>query len=296
MEIGGPRCAKYTLYFVNILIIVLALVTLAVGIWMSTDVSGMVTAVNANIDPRGESIASVEDILQNGVTKVQSVANVLTISGVFALLIGFLGIWAAYRESRFLLITYTIVLIIIVLMEMSAGIAWSVYKPKLLTGFTNQFNAALPYYDFVATAVDSNKHIAVSPRQLQSNATASSTVLINVIQTWVGCCGSENGYQDFARSPLYWSKSHHMAPVFCCKLTNTRQLSLKDPDCGHNRTADNSYMNVGCTEKVTAWVYHNAGTIAGSAIGIGIINILGIVAAIYDYRCLSREYKERLLT
>ncbi|OQV22346.1 hypothetical protein BV898_03843 [Hypsibius exemplaris] len=292
MEYGGPRCAKYTLYFVNLVIIVLACVTLGVGIWMSTDVSSMATAVNPDIDPSGMGSLQASTTINNiGVSRFQTVANVLITSGVFALLIGFLGIWAAYKGSTTLLITYAVLMIIIVLLELGAGIAWAVDENKIVSEYTTDFNAALPFYDFIDTTISSENQIVVKPHQRYNNNTATSTVLINTIQTWIGCCGAENGYKDFMGSP-YWTKSHGVPPVYCCKLSNLRQLTLADPACAQQRTPENSYMNVGCTEKITSWIYNNSGTIIGVAVGIGIIDLLGIVAAFYHYYCLTQGYKE----
>lgn len=288
---GGPRCAKYTLYVTNVFIIFLACVTLGVGIWMSTDVASFVSSVNPNIDPSGYGTASVRGTINNGVGRIQTVANILITSGIFALLIGFLGVWAAYKDSRTLLITYGVILMVIVLLELGAGIAWAVDKPKIIAGLTQEYTAAVSNYDYVQTQVDSRNRIIVSPNQKFQNSTAASTAFINMLQTWVGCCGWKNGYTDFFSSP-YWSNSGGVAPVYCCKFSNSHSLTLEDPACGTVRTPENSWLNVGCADKIMNLIFYNTGSIIGAAVGIGMINSLGVVASFYQYYCLTQGYKE----
>ncbi|GAV05220.1 hypothetical protein RvY_15387 [Ramazzottius varieornatus] len=291
-DMGGPRCAKYSLYGINIVIIILACVTLGVGIWISSEVSHLVSSLNpsVNVDPSGRAYVDVTNKINDGVGQVQTVANLLITSGVFAILIGVLGIWAAYRESRALLITYAVILIIIVLLEIGAGIAWAVDRPKLLTNIANGYENAIDSYDYVMTTRDVNNRVIVTPYQTYNNNTVQPTIFINLIQTWVGCCGGRSGYTDFQNSP-YWAKSGGVPPVYCCKMQNTRTLELKDPGCINVRTLDNSWMEQGCAPRLRAMVNRNTPTIIGVAVGIAIVDLLGIGFAFYQYRLISEGYR-----
>lgn len=289
-DLGGPRCAKYSLYGINIVIIILACVTLGVGIWISSEVSSLVTSLNPSVDPSGRAYVEVTNRIHDGIGQVQTVANLLITSGVFAILIGFLGIYAAYRESRALLITYAVILVIIVLVEMGAGIAWAVDRPRLLHNIATGYERAVVNYDYVMTTLDVNNRLVVTQYQIYNNNTLQPTIFVNMLQTWVGCCGGRTGYMDFQNSP-YWAKSGGVPPVYCCKMQNTRTLELKDPNCINVRTLNNSWMAQGCAMRLSEMVQQNTPKIVGVAVGIGIVDLLGIGFAFYQYRLISEGYR-----
>ncbi|XP_055341894.1 tetraspanin-1-like isoform X1 [Paramacrobiotus metropolitanus] len=294
MDLGGPRCAKYTLYVVNVVIIILACVTLGVGIWLSTNVSSFVTALNPQLDPtHGLATESFRNHVGGGVSRLQTVANVLITAGVFALLIGILGFWAAYKESKSLLITYGVILILVVLLELGAGIAFAVDKPTIIHNVARDFAMSVDNYDYVKTGLDSNDRIVILQDRTNNNITEQATLMLNVLQTWVGCCGGLHGYRDFGNAPSpYWKKSGGVPPVFCCKLVSTKTLQLEDPGCIKVRTEENSWMNTGCADKTADIMRKNMPSVIGVSVGVGIVDIIGVVAAFYFYYTLSHGYRE----
>lgn len=76
-------------------------------------------------------------------------------------------------------------MILVILLELGAGIAFAVDKNTIVDGIARDFGRAIDNYDYVQTTLDAGNHIVVVQDRTSSNTTAGATLLINVLQTWV---------------------------------------------------------------------------------------------------------------
>jgi hypothetical protein len=56
-------------------------------------------------------------------------------------------------------------MIVVVLLELGAGIAWGVDKPKMVSSVAKEYQVAVQLYDFTLTTVDASDRIVAVPNQ-----------------------------------------------------------------------------------------------------------------------------------
>ncbi|XP_055333951.1 tetraspanin-1-like [Paramacrobiotus metropolitanus] len=290
-ELTGPRYARYYFYAMNTIVLILACVVLGVGIALSNGVSSFLSSLNPSLDPTfGRGMRTLEEYLSAGLYHIQTVSSVFISAGAVTLLVTLVGYYAAYKKSRSITIAYSVVLSLIVVMELGAGIAFAVNRPVTTKSISQMYHSALNKYDYVSTTLDTGNHLVVVLDRFANNNTLVPTLLVNVVQTWLGCCGGEHGYTDFHNSP-YWIKNR-TPPVFCCKLKDHKTLELEQPTCLLHRNPDNSWMNTGCDEKAMEIVSQKAPSVIGVAVGVGVVNILGVAVAAYMCYKFTAGYEE----
>lgn len=227
------------------------------------------------MDPSGTTDIAAKNLLSDNIGYIHAMAYTLIGVGVFVFFVGFLGCCGAIKEWRPLLVTYAICLIIIMGIELGVGIAVGVNKDKVLDTLNTQLTDWTTGYSFVPTSVDKDGILVISKESPITNQTALlQTNAWNAMQVYFECCGAKD-FRDFLKPP-YMSTE---APVFCCKFEDKSTLKLADRACGAARTNDNSYQNTGCVTRITAFIKDNAPAVIGVSVGIGLIELVGIIFA-----------------
>ncbi|XP_037030576.1 tetraspanin-5 isoform X5 [Bradysia coprophila] len=243
-------CLKYVIFSVNVLFWLLGLCIMAVGFWAWTE----------------------KDVFNN-ISKLTTIALdpafILICSGTITFIIGFTGCVGALRENTCLLAAYSMFLVVLLLMEMGAGILIFILKDK---GWIKE-QATTSLQIFII-------HYREDPDQQN---------LIDWIQEdWLQCCGIE-GPKDWDSNNYFNCSSRAVGsreacgvPFSCCKR-KPHEL-IKNKQCGYDvrREGHNFETEIndkGCVTAGEEWIEHNLILIASSAIFLAFMQILGICFA-----------------
>ncbi|XP_064421729.1 CD63 antigen-like [Latimeria chalumnae] len=184
------------------------------------------------------------------------IAALLIVVGVIITIISFLGCCGTWSENQCLLITFTAFLAVILIIEIAAGITFYVLHPKIEKLITTQSTKIIDEYS----------------SKMQNS--------INDIQSKFHCCGGKN-YTDWFYSHI-WGKNSSV-PDSCCKKPKT--------GCGSNTSSENIYQQ-GCLEKIKTLLKENMVWIGAAAVGLGVVQISGVMFAFLMLRDIKREYDE----
>jgi len=242
-------CLKYVIFGFNVIFWLIGLSILAIGVWAWTEkdtFNNLSLLTNVALDP----------------------AFIFIWAGAITFVIGFTGCVGALRENTALLCSYAIFLAILLLLEMTAGILGFIFKDWIKEQATSGFQAFIVHY-------------RDDPDQQN---------LIDWIQEgWLQCCGIE--------SPNDWDKNVYFncssasvgsreacgVPFSCCKPAGEL---IKNVQCGYDvRSPDyrgdlSSIINEkGCLLAGEEWLEKNLLVVAGVAVGIAFLQILGICFA-----------------
>lgn len=247
----GMKIIKYLLFAFNFVFFIVALAMIGVG---------------AAVEIKYRAITAIT-------ASAISAAPILIICvGVFILIVAFFGCCGAYKENYCMVTSFMVMMVIIFILEFSAGIAAFALKNKLES--------------WVTVAVKNSLH-QYSPAHEK---------VFNTIQVKFKCCGALNAndwknsttFQKIANATLTKTatikKASLLVPDSCCrKVTKNCGLTL-----GHhiyNNTND------GCVKKIEAFIKKNAGVIGGIGFGIAVIQILGIVFACCLMQAIRKQYE-----
>ncbi|XP_062990955.1 tetraspanin-7-like [Elgaria multicarinata webbii] len=176
---------------------------------------------------------------------------ILLATGTAVIVWGFLGCFSAATEHRCLLRTYGSFQLAVLVAGLAAGLSSLFYRKDIAEGFQNGLREAIRSYtedEEKAEALDS-------------------------IQRMLDCCGVES-YRDWFSSP--WSMEQQApngsVPVSCCR---TRKGCLHSPLPSDAR----GIYRDGCFSKVYDFVTDNMFYIATAALGLALMQVVGIVLA-----------------
>ncbi|XP_033911441.1 CD63 antigen-like [Acipenser ruthenus] len=184
------------------------------------------------------SYAQFESFTGGGLSQC---AVVIIVVGVVITAISFLGCFGAWTDNRYLLGLFTAVLIIILIIEMAAGIVLYVFRSKVEGKIKNQAKKVIIEYN------------------------PNLVAIIDDIQDKFHCCGAEN-YTDWLESSGW--KRNNSVPDSCCRVERE--------DCGNNITAGNIYYK-GCVGSIKTFLQKKLKWIAAVCIGLGLVEITGAV-------------------
>ncbi|XP_045117480.1 tetraspanin-5-like isoform X2 [Portunus trituberculatus] len=243
-------CLKYVIFGFNVIFWLMGLSILAIGVWAWTEkdtFNNLSRLTNIALDP----------------------AFVLIVTGLITFTIGFTGCVGALRENTCLLGCYAIFLAILLLLEMTAGILGFIFKDWIKSQATSGFQAFIVHY-------------RDDPDQQN---------LIDWIQEkWLQCCGIE-GPKDWDRN-VYFNCSSEVVgsreacgvPFSCCKQKANE--IIKNKQCGYDVRkqdyhGDSSLViyDRGCLRAGEDWIERNLVPVAGVAVGVAVLQILGICFA-----------------
>jgi len=240
MVAGGMKCVKYLLFAFNLIFAISGIALLVTGIVVRTAYSHYLTFV-------GDAILS---------------APILLIAiGAVIFVVAFSGCCGAVKENRCLLLTFSVLLAVIFIMEIAAGITAYVMKDKL------------------------NEQI---PKQMKKTiANFNQTGYDGVTDTWklvqheMKCCGIQ-GPADWNKVFPY-NETKTNVPDSCCK---------EEMDgCGEGAISSDSIYKQGCLDAFEGWVSTQVEYVGGVGIGIAFIQLLGIVFSCLLAHSIKREYE-----
>ncbi|XP_073187411.1 tetraspanin-8 isoform X2 [Lepidochelys kempii] len=164
---GVSSCMKYSMFIFNFLFWICGCIILGVSIWLRVSKSAQ------------------EDIHLD--SSLFSAVDLMIAVGSIIMVLGFLGCCGAMKESQCMLILFFIGLLLILILQIVAGILGAVYKSQIETTL--------------------NKTLFEEAKQLQG-VTSDSHVFQEKFQKFEKmnqCCGLVKGYEDWGSNfnPLY---------------------------------------------------------------------------------------------
>ncbi|XP_003972633.2 tetraspanin-1 [Takifugu rubripes] len=221
---------------------------LAVGVWVKVD--------------SGSFLGILDDVegVPVGLSQLVNISYLLIALGAVLLVIGFLGCCGAIKESRCMLLTFFIIILIIFIAEVAGAIVLFVF-----TGVAAELFAEV------------ENGLRTSIRKSYGTQ-GSLTSLWNENMEQFGCCGVKN-YTDFNGSPFQGQEKIY--PQFCCNISSTIF------PCN----ADEAMFSMvdGCLDKLVAAIEENSLIIAGVAIGITAIEIAAMVVSMVLYKQIGTK-------
>ncbi|XP_068128801.1 tetraspanin-7-like [Hyperolius riggenbachi] len=197
---------------------------------------------------------SLEKYLVLSTNRYPNTPLILLVSGAAVLLWGFLGCFSAAVEKRCLLRTYGLFQLAVLLAGLAAGLSGLFYRRDIAEGFQSGLKNAVFSY-----AEDEEKADA-----------------LDAVQRALQCCGVHS-YHDWLDSPwsLEQQDPHHghnngSVPSSCCQ---TRKGCRNNPLFYE---APGIHIE-GCFKKVCDFVSDNMFYIATVALGLALIQVVGIV-------------------
>jgi len=279
----GANCARWLLCLANFIFIIISGGVLIVGTWLATDKASFINLTLNNLTlskygPDSFDEKDAEMILKEFVEPavIEQAAYILIALGASIFILSFLGYCGAIKESRALLTTYGIFLILIFILQVTLILLCTIYKShadKHSMGFLK--STLTKYY-----TIGDNK-----------NALSLSW---DMVMAHLACCGVE-GYEDFRTAKLFVQRSSaeglgRQVPESCCVLTGVpAYLQPEDPSCIISPTENNSYISSGCYNKFSTMVNTNIDMVIGLVVIVAATQLLAIIFSFCLCRAVGHE-------
>nr|XP_006638228.1 PREDICTED: tetraspanin-9-like [Lepisosteus oculatus] len=160
------------------------------------------------------------------------IAVLLIVVGVAISITAFLGCLGAWLDNSILLGLFTGILILILTLEIVAGILFYVFRAKCDDMVKKLGCLGCLFVVFNGVFWVESK-ITKKAKEVIKKYDIRDRAIIDDIQDQFHCCGAEN-YTDWFVSGGW--KNHRAVPDSCCRL--------ESEDCGHIITSDNIYLKV----------------------------------------------------
>ncbi|XP_032669102.1 CD63 antigen-like isoform X1 [Odontomachus brunneus] len=234
MVSGGMTCVKYLLFLFNLIFAVTGIVFISVG------------AV----------ILVVYNGYNNFVDSWFFAAPVLMIIvGVIVFLVSFFGCCGAVKENHCMIITFSVLLLLIFVLELGAGITGYLMRGEISNMLENRMNSTMRQYD-----------VDESIRQSW-----------DIMQHDLQCCGI-NGPTDWTQLGTV----NNIIPESCCKELPTQGK------CDSNSI---HLYESGCMVRLEAAIESSALILGGVGVGVAIVQLIGVIFACCLARSIRREYE-----
>ncbi|XP_003727293.1 CD63 antigen [Strongylocentrotus purpuratus] len=185
----------------------------------------------------------------------KAIPAILISVGFIIMSVSYVGCCGAFKENYSLLKTYVFIMVLLLILELAAGISGYVLR------------------DDIDKTVGEN----MSELQIKYNSTTSAQQIFDSLQQDLKCCGVHN-YTDW----MGWIPDQpNLVPYSCCKTPDT-------PGCHIIGSVTLDIYTDPCHSAVKDILINQTVLIAGVAIGVAVLDILCIVRGC----CLMKDIKE----
>jgi len=232
---GGSTCIKYLLFIFNLVFVVTGIVLLIVG----AVILGSYKDYSFLLDDRFFSAPAL-----------------LIAVGAIVFVVSFFGCCGAVKENHCMILTFSILLLLVFILELSGGIAGYVLRDSARDFLSDKLNKSMHSY----------------------NSSTESQEFWYRMQTSMECCGT-NGYRD-------WQDVFHndSLPLSCCPRSSA---AVGLDVCN----ATSTVYPKGCLEQFGTFVMNHAAVLGGAGVGIAFIQLLGVVLACLLARHIRTNYE-----
>lgn len=224
----GSRCVKYLMFIFNLLFVITGIILLSIGV--------AIHGVYYNY----------QHFLDN---KFLSVPFLLIAIGTIIFFIAFFGCCGAVRENYCMIVTFTSLLVIVFILELSGGISGYVLRARASSIIQDKMKDSMQQYQ---------------------NSSEISIVWDN-LQRDFHCCGTTNA--------IDWITIGHMSktniPVSCCV-----EVEITPPP--KNCTITPS----GCYDMFVSFIKSHAVQLGGVGLGIAFVQAMGIWFSVFLARSI----------
>jgi len=238
---GGAKCIKYTLFVINMLFLLAALALIIVG---------AVVQVQATKNGFGGSVSGA--------------GIFIIVIGSIVFVISFFGCAGAINNNYCMVVTYGVLLVILLLVEVAGIITGFVLKNKIQSTLNTGMLEYLQGYD-----PNNNKTIA--------------TETWDDMQKALQCCGT-TGYQTWGSNvPMNQSNS---VPDSCCMNITA--------GCGQGALVPGKQINLwtaGCSTTLATLFQKYLVAVGAVAAAIAILEVIGIIFAFCLAHSLRKDYR-----
>ncbi|XP_034243906.1 CD82 antigen-like [Thrips palmi] len=257
----GSCLAKYVLCLFNFVLFLLGGVVLGVGAWYAADSASIAKLMHTIENTQGHKLPDLT-----------ASAYILIAAGAFVFIISFLGYCGAVRESRCLLTTYGVLLVLILILEVAAGIIGAAYKDQVTTETKGLLKATIV-------------------KNYTANENDSVTYVWNHLMAQLQCCGVDN-FRDFAEAEQWKSYTQKVVPEACCVLQQpVFDLKPVNSECVYNPSEANSYLYKGCYKALGDWINKHMDVVIGVGIGLGVVQLSAIFLAFCLAKSINGSFK-----
>jgi len=259
---GCFGCLKFLVFVVNFLFWLFGLGVMAVSLWLLFD---------QQLYLQSAGVESTDYFV--GTYIILGVGMLMT-------LVGFLGCCGAWKESTWMLGTFFVFLIIILVGEVAVG---------LLLGFDES-----SYKDVIKNSVD-----ATVMKKYHNNTTATVQTF-DLIQEGLECCGSQgpinwqrsvyNYYNDINTPEIGIPKSQggnsrdlsgiFNVPQSCCRKPDTQECRDNIRDINPRNINDKILYTEGCSKQMVDFVEDHVIYLIAVAGGLAVIQLIGMIFSI----------------
>ncbi|KAK8751903.1 hypothetical protein OTU49_010983 [Cherax quadricarinatus] len=251
----GLKCGKAVLLVFNLVFFVTGVAVMVVGVWC---VGGEGRDVMLALAPTPTHTPTLIHL-----------AYGLVGAGGVVLLTSVLGVWAALRENQCGLGLYVTVVVVVIAGEVTVGVLGVVYQLRavesMAASLTNRLKA----------------HYAAPGHE-------TFTLAVDYVQYQLQCCGV-GGPGDWAGSLWYVEGvggRGREVPLTCCTLhpgpsAHINPSPINVTLCQSTSTVSHQVARhqQGCVGRVVGWVQAQSGIITGVGVGVGVLEVAGLVAA-----------------
>lgn len=225
---GGAKILKFLVVFFNFIFFIFGCVLVGVGAWVLVDSGDYVTLTKAVPYATGP--------------------RVLIAAGALVAIVAFLGCCGAWKENRCMLVIFFILLLVILSLEIAAGVL----------GYKNR--------DKVENSLDED-FLEELRQHYNEGGSEGTTKAIDTLQEKEKCCGWYN-YTDWYQSKF--GGPTNRVPDSCCKDV------VKD--CGTKKNISLWYQG-GCKTKLEDLLKSKLKYVGAIAVAIIVIQLLGMIFA-----------------
>nr|QXL43071.1 CD63 antigen [Nephotettix cincticeps] len=181
--------------------------------------------------------------------------NVLIFLGCFVFLVSFFGCCGAIRESHCMIFTFSVFMSAICIAEVAIGATGYMLKAEASEVLTNGLNATMSEY----------------------KKSAETTEFWDNLQGGLSCCGTKN-YTD-------WMNILGELPMTCC---TSKKGAVGVTTCG---ITSPELHRTPCIVALGNIVKENSSTIGFTGLGIGFIQLLGVLISCYLSYSIRNDYE-----
>jgi len=181
--------------------------------------------------------------------------------GVFIVLIGFIGCWAAVKEHGWALKLYMFVLILLFICEIIGAISGYILRNQMTGGLKKGLENGVKNYK-------TNKDLKAG---------------MDKVQEKIKCCGVLSYNDYFNSTQSINSTAVNSVPKSCCIHPDGKDCDYKDV-----KVTPKGIYTKGCYDTLLHHAQSNILIIAGVAAGIAVFQILGVICAFI----LTKQFRE----
>ncbi|EDW57921.1 CD63 antigen [Drosophila virilis] len=236
---GSANAVKYTLFGFNLIFLITGIILIAVGAGVGAVYTGY------------------EIFLAS---KFFSIPTFLIVIGAFIIVITFFGCWGALKENYCLILSFSVMLFIIFILELAAGISGYVLRTDAVSLIRTSLSESMSSY----------KNTTENP----------TTVLWDDVQRDFNCCGVDNSTD--------WHKvlNNTELPLSCCHIPIGAIGTFSCMDDINNVFLNG---NRGCLSGFADYIAAHAVSLGAAGVVIAVLQFFGVIFACY----IAREIKIR---